>query len=287
MSARWRGSRPGERLVEDEHLRVVDERLGDLDALAHPLRVRRAACACRPGRDRRARARPSAAPRRVGKTLETCAEIATNSRAVSGSKTLSCCGTSPTRRVTPVSVRGIPAEHAHGALGGAGEPAEHAEHRRLPGAVRAEQRGHARRRSSKLTSETATSAPNHFETFSATTRGSVGSCQRNRLDAPVAEPADERSRRGSAAATPPATSRRGERLDRLALRRSLAEDAVGEARRRRTARLSSVERVRRPGALDRGARRRSRGTNEQEDRRHRRGRAPRREARDGHRRATA
>ena len=30
----------GQRLVEDEHRRVVDERLRDLDALAHPLRVR-------------------------------------------------------------------------------------------------------------------------------------------------------------------------------------------------------------------------------------------------------
>ena len=31
---------PGQRLVQDEHLRVVDERLRDLDALPHPLRVR-------------------------------------------------------------------------------------------------------------------------------------------------------------------------------------------------------------------------------------------------------
>ena len=87
----------GERLVEDEHLRVVDEGLGDLHPLAHALRVRRQAA--RVGRveiDDLSAA--SAAPSGSGRPCSR-AENTTNSCAVSGSKTVSCCGTSPMRRV--------------------------------------------------------------------------------------------------------------------------------------------------------------------------------------------
>ena len=68
---------PGERLVEDDHPWLVDDRLCELDALAHPLGVgrqpspvvrveldRRPALHVRPGRDRRA----GGAPRTAGRT---------------------------------------------------------------------------------------------------------------------------------------------------------------------------------------------------------------------------
>src|SRR5262245_14989219 len=129
---------------------------------------------------------------------------------------------------------------------------------------------------SKLTSETATSAPNHLETPSATTRARSP----EGLQPPVAQPADERAE-GERGGDPGHDQPGGEVGDGLVTLGCLAEDPVGEVRDHER-RADQVELLRRAGALDRGA---DDAARYDEDQDHADGRdgPPRREARDGHR----
>ena len=94
------------------------------------------------------------------------AESVTNSRAVSGSKTPSCWGTRPISRVTPESARGSRPSTRTVPFDGRASPQSMRNIVDLPapfGPSSAVTPGPT----SKLTSETATSGPNHFDTPSA------------------------------------------------------------------------------------------------------------------------
>ncbi len=143
----------------------------------------------------------------------------TNSRAVRGSNTPSCCGTSPISRVTPVSARGSRPRMRTVPWDGRASPQSMRSMVDLP-APFGPSSAVTPAPTSKLTSDTATSAPNHFDTPSATTRGSIGTAVTLSERPPAAGigastpaflrrwPPRDRRRRGSCRAPEPGPRRR-------------------------------------------------------------------------------
>ena len=161
MCARWRGSRPVSGSSRTSTARVVDDRLRHLHALAHPLRVGGQPPAVgRVELDRLERgARGAVGIREAVQHGRERDELACGQRLEHG---LLLRHEADRPGHADVAAR-ILAEHAHGALRRPGEPAEHAEHRRLAGAVRAEERGHARA-DVEADVRDGDERPNHFET---------------------------------------------------------------------------------------------------------------------------
>jgi hypothetical protein len=132
----------GQRLVQDEHGRVVHDCLRDLDTLAHSLRVRGEPAAVgrveghglQRGRRRARGVRHGLEPGRQ------CDELQGGQRL---EHVLLLRDETDLPRNADLEAR-IAAEDANASLRGAREPAEHAEHGRLTRSVRPEQRGHPR-----------------------------------------------------------------------------------------------------------------------------------------------
>ena len=80
----------------------------------------------------------------IGDAVQLRRQAARTRSAVSGSNSASCWGTRPMRPGAPRSARGSPPSTRTVPCDGAGQPAQQAQHRRLAGAVGAEQRGDAR-----------------------------------------------------------------------------------------------------------------------------------------------
>ena len=141
MSIRWRGSRPVSGSSRTSDGRVVDDRLRDLHALAHPLRVGRQPAGVGgievDSLERRRRGG------RIGQALQPGGQRDELARCQRLENALLLRDEPDEPGDARVRAR-VTAENADRALGRPREPAEHAEHRRLAGAVRPEQRRHAR-----------------------------------------------------------------------------------------------------------------------------------------------
>ena len=136
------GIEAGQRLVEDEHGGIVDDRLGDLHALAHALRVggqRARVGGIEPDRPERV----LGGLRRLGEPVQLRGEADELARGEPLEDVLLLRDEPDRARDEAIGSRVTP-EHAHRALRRPGEAAQHPEHRRLARAVRAEERSHAR-----------------------------------------------------------------------------------------------------------------------------------------------
>ncbi len=129
---------PRQRLVQHDQPWVVDDRLGELDPLPHALRVgRQPTLVVRVELDGRER-RPGGAVG-VGKAVQAGRQAHERERGERLEHPFLLRHEPELPRDGDVGAR-VAAEQPHRALRGSREPAEHPEHRRLTGAVRAEQR---------------------------------------------------------------------------------------------------------------------------------------------------
>ena len=100
----WTGSRPGGRLVEEQHARLVDERHAEVEPAAHPAGVGADAAVggMRSGRRARAARRRGASPRARGMPWSVGLELASaRGPVISGSSAASWSATPIARRTSP------------------------------------------------------------------------------------------------------------------------------------------------------------------------------------------
>ena len=129
----------GERLVQHEDVGVVHQGRRHLDPLAHAFGIGGDAASVvgvQLDHVERGARRPSGRRAREGSRRGARTPVACARRTWSPAGGPGRFGPGPPRR------RGVAAVDAHGALRGRGQPAQQPEQRRLPGAVRAEHRGH-------------------------------------------------------------------------------------------------------------------------------------------------
>ena len=140
------GVEPGHRLVEQQHVGVVRDRLRDLDALPHALAVAAELAVLRVRERDRARAPPARAARHsASSNPDSRSRPATNCRPVRSSQNASGSGTEPDAVEDLGRAPGRPAEQAHLALAGRELARRELQEGRLAGAVRAQQAGDAGR----------------------------------------------------------------------------------------------------------------------------------------------
>ena len=181
----------GQRLVEDQQLRIVHERLRQLDALAHALAVgadllvggvdqvdrleRARAAVARPPARRRRSAAPAPSPTRGRSSARRTRPARDRTR--SGSRGAGCCQIgSPSTVIVALARLELTGDQLH--------------ERRLAGAVRAEQAGDARRHGRRVTSFRPMTWPYHFDRCSAVTIGALTPPPRRRARAARAPTTD-------------------------------------------------------------------------------------------------
>ena len=158
-----------ERLVQQQHLRVVHQRGGDPGALPHALGVgaRSAGPARRSSRPARAPAGRPPPGRAAGAAWRW---PSTNSlRGQEAVHRLALADQAELRGRRPGCARSARRRRSPSPRDGGEEAGHHVQHRGLAGAVRAEQAGDARRRGSCVTSLTATTLPYQRDTFCSST----------------------------------------------------------------------------------------------------------------------